>query len=66
MDSLKNLLKIINSVLASFFGVQGNKKYNEDNDYLEKNGFTPFLIVGIFLVIIFLSSLFFIVGMILK
>ena len=66
MDSLKNLLKIINSVLASFFGVQGNKKYDEDNDYLEKNGFTPFLIVGIFVVIIFLSSLFFIVGMILN
>jgi hypothetical protein len=66
MDSLKSLLKIIISVIASFFGVQGNKKYNEDNDYLEKNGFTPFLIVGIFLVIIFLSSLFFIVGMILK
>ena len=66
MNSLKNLLKIINSVLASFFGVQGNKKYDQDNDYLEKNGFTPFLIVGIFLVIIFLSSLFFIVEMILK
>jgi len=63
---LKSFLKIIQSVLASFFGVQGNNKYNEDNDYLEKNGFTPFLIVGIFLVIIFLSSLFFIVGMILK
>jgi hypothetical protein len=66
MNSLKNLLKIINSVLASFFGVQGNKKYDEDDDYLEKNGFTPFLIVGIFLVIIFLSGLFFIVEMILK
>ena len=57
MDSLKNLLKIINSVLASFVGVQGNKKYDEDNDYLEKNGFTPFLMVGIFLVIIFLKRL---------
>jgi len=66
MNSLKNLFKIINSVLASFFGVQGNKKYDEDNDYLEKNGFTPFLIVGIFLVIIFLSGLLFIVEMILK
>ena len=66
MNSLKNLLKIINSVLASFFGVQGNKKYDEDNDYLEKDGFTPFLIVGIFMVIIFLSGLLFIVGMILK
>jgi hypothetical protein len=66
MNSLKNLLKIINSVLASFFGVQGNKKYDEDNDYLEKNGFTPFLIVGIFLVILFLSGLLFIVEMILK
>jgi len=63
---MKNIIEIIKSVLASFAGVQGNKKYNQDNDYLEKNGFTPFLIVGIFLVIIFLSSLFFIVEIILK
>ena len=61
-----NLFKIIGSVLASFIGIQGDKKFNEDDAYLEKNGFTPFLIVGIFLVIIFLSSLFFIVGIILK
>jgi hypothetical protein len=59
-------LKIIQSVLASFFGVQGNKKYDEDNDYLEKNGFTPFIITGIFLVIIFLLSLKFIVSKILN
>ena len=60
------ILKLIFSVLASFFGVQGNKKYNEDNDYLEKNGFTPFIIVGIFLVIIFLLSLKFIISTILN
>lgn len=66
MLKIKVLIDLLTSVIASFFGVQGNKKYNEDNDYLEKNGFTPFLIVGIFLVILFLSSLSFIVGMILK
>ena len=60
------ILKLISSVLASFFGVQGNKKYAEDDDYLEKNGFTPFIIVGIFLVIIFLLSLKFIVSTILN
>lgn len=63
---MKNISEIIKSVLASFIGVQGNKKYEEDNDYLEKNGFTPFLIVGIFLVIIFLLSLIFIVEVIIK
>ena len=61
-----NLFKIIGSVLASFIGIQGDKKFNEDDAYLEKNGFRPFLIAGISLVIIFLSSLFFIVGIILK
>jgi hypothetical protein len=66
MFKIKVLIDLLTSVIASFFGVQGNKKYNEDNDYLEKNGFTPFLIVGIFLVILFLTSLSFIVGMILK
>ena len=63
---MKKIINIIHSVLASFIGIQNNKKFNEDNDFLEQNGFTPFLIVGIFVVIIFLSSLFFIVGMILK
>jgi len=61
-----NLFKIIGSVLASFIGIQGDKKFNEDDAYLEKNGFAPYLIAGIFLVLIFLSSLFFIVGIILK
>jgi hypothetical protein len=66
MKKTTNLFSIIKSVLASFIGVQGNKKYDEDNDYLEKKGFTPFLIVGIFIVIIFLFSLAFIVNIILN
>jgi len=66
MKKTKNLFSIVKSVLASFIGVQGNKKYDEDNDYLEKKGFTPFLIVGIFIVIIFLFSLAFIVNIILN
>jgi len=66
MKKTTNLFSIVKSVLASFIGVQGNKKYDEDNDYLEKKGFTPFLIVGIFLVIIFLLSLKFIVSIILN
>jgi hypothetical protein len=66
MKKTTNLFSIVKSVLASFIGVQGNKKYDEDNDYLEKKGFTPFLIVGIFIVIIFLFSLAFIVNIILN
>ena len=66
MKKTTNLFSIVKSVIASFIGVQGNKKYDEDNDYLEKKGFTPFLIVGIFIVIIFLFSLTFIVNIILN
>jgi hypothetical protein len=66
MKKTTNLFSIVKSVLASFIGVQGNKKYDEDNDYIEKKGFTPFLIVGIFIVIIFLFSLAFIVNIILN
>jgi hypothetical protein len=66
MKKTTNLFSIVKSVLASFIGIQGNKKYDEDNDYLEKKGFTPFLIVGIFIVIIFLFSLAFIVNIILN
>ena len=60
------IIEIIKSVLSSFIGIQGNAKFAKDDDFLEKNGFTPFLIVGIFLLILFLLSLFFIVGIILK
>jgi len=66
MKKIKKFLEIIHSVFASFVGIQTNKKYHEDDDYLEKNGFTPFLIVGILLVSIFLISLSLIVNAIIN
>jgi len=51
---MKNLFHIIQSVLAAFIGIQKNSKFNEDDKFIEKNGFMPYLIVGLFLALIFI------------
>ena len=45
------LYHIISSVLSAFFGVQNNKKFKEDEDFIEQNGVKYFLIVGFFIVV---------------
>ncbi len=56
------IISIIQSILSAFFGVQNNNKFNQDNDFIEKNGVRHFLIVGFIMVFIMLSLLSFIVG----
>jgi len=51
---MKTLINIIQSVLAAFIGIQKNSKFNEDDKFIEKNGFMPYLIVGLFLALIFI------------
>ena len=36
---MKTLLNIIQSVLAAFIGIQKNSKFNDDDKFIEKNGF---------------------------
>ena len=43
---LKGLLNLIKSVLAAFCGIQSNKKFNEDDDYIQKNGVSSFILIG--------------------
>ena len=57
-----NLFKIIQSVLSAFIGIQKNSKLNEDNNFIEKHGFMPYLLVGLCLALIFILSLIFIVS----
>jgi hypothetical protein len=33
---MKDLLLIIKSVLAAFCGIQSNKKFSEDDDYIKR------------------------------
>ena len=58
-------IKIFQSVLSAFFGIQNNQKLVEDDEFVEKYGIKYFLIFGFFLVIVFLVALYTIVHFIL-
>jgi len=62
---MKTLLNIIQSVLSAFIGIQKNSKFNDDDKFIEKNGFMPFLLVGFFLALIFIISIITVVSIIL-
>ena len=63
---MKTLLNIIQSVLAAFIGIQKNSKFNDDDKFIEKNGFLPYLLVGLFLALIFIFSIVTVVSIILE
>ena len=62
----KNLLSIIKSILAAFCGIQSNKKFNEDDDFIKKNGVSSYIFVGFTLVFLLGLMLYFIVDFILS
>ena len=63
---MKELLLIIKSVLAAFCGIQSNKKFNEDDDYIQKNGVSSYIFIGFTLVFLLGLILYFIVDFILS
>ena len=63
---MKDLLLIIKSVLAAFCGIQSNKKFSEDDDYIQKNGVSGYILIGFTLVFILGLILYFIVDFILS
>jgi hypothetical protein len=63
---MKDLLLIIKSVLAAFCGIQSNKKFSEDDDYIQKNGVSSYILIGFSLVFILGLILYFIVDFILS
>jgi len=63
---MKDLLLIIKSVLAAFCGIQSNKKFSEDDDYIQKNGVSSYILIGFTLVFILGLILYFIVYFILS
>ena len=56
---------ILRSIISAFFGVQSNAKLLKDDEFVEKYGIKYFLIFGVFLVIVFLVTLYTIVHFIL-
>jgi hypothetical protein len=63
---MKDLLLIIKSVLAAFCGIQSNKKFSEDDDYIQKNGVSSYILIGFALVFLLGLVLYFIVDFILS
>ena len=63
---MKNILLIIKSVLAAFCGIQSNKKFNEDDDYIQKNGVSSYILIGFTLVFLLGLILYFVVDFILS
>tara|TARA_B110000483_G_scaffold18158_1_gene20042 strand:+ start:299 stop:496 length:198 start_codon:yes stop_codon:yes gene_type:complete len=63
---LKSLLHVIRSVLAAFCGIQSNKKFNEDDDYIQENGVSSYILIGFTLVFLLGLILYFIVDFILN
>ncbi|MBT4571168.1 MAG: DUF2970 domain-containing protein [Nitrosomonadales bacterium] len=64
--NLKNLLSVSKSILAAFCGIQSNKKFDEDDNFIQKNGVSSFILIGFILVFILGLILYFIVGFILS
>ena len=52
IKKIKKLIFLIKSVLAAFCGIQSNKKFDQDDDYIQKNGVSSFILVGFVLVFI--------------
>ena len=63
---MKDLFLIVKSVLAAFCGIQSNKKFSEDDDYIQKNGVSSFIFLGFALVFLLGLVLYFIVDLILS
>jgi len=66
IKKIKKLIFLIKSVLAAFCGIQSNKKFDQDDDYIQKNGVSSFILVGFVLVFILGLILYFIVGLVLE
>ena len=59
------IFRIIQSVLAAFFGVQNNYKFKQDDKFIDENGVKYFLIVGFIIVFLLLGLLSLLVSFIL-
>jgi hypothetical protein len=62
----KTMLNIIKSILSAFFGIQSNKKFSQDDAFVQKHGIKYFLIIGFLVAILFLLALATLVNVILN
>ena len=60
------MLNIIKSILSAFFGIQNNRRFSQDDDFVEKHGIKYFVIIGFLVAILLLLTLAILVGIILN
>jgi hypothetical protein len=60
------MLNIIKSILSAFFGIQSNKKFSQDDAFVQKHGIKYFLIIGFLVAMLLLFTLATLVNVILN
>jgi hypothetical protein len=60
------MLNIIKSIISAFFGIQNNRKFSQDDAFVEKHGIKYFLIIGFVVAILLLLTLGILVNVILN
>lgn len=60
------MLNIIKSIISAFFGIQNNRKFSQDEAFVEKHGIKYFLIIGFVVAILLLLTLAILVNVILN
>ena len=60
------MLNIIKSIISAFFGIRNNRKFSQDEAFVEKHGIKYFLIIGFVVAILLLLTLGILVNVILN
>ena len=60
------MFSIIKSILSAFFGIQNNRKFSQDDAFVEKHGIKYFLIIGFVVAFLLLLTLAILVNIILN
>jgi hypothetical protein len=60
------MLRIIKSILSAFFGIQSNRKFSQDDAFVQKHGIKYFLIIGFLVAMLLLFTLATLVNVILN
>ena len=59
------LLQITWSIIAAFCGVQSDRVLDRDDAYIDEAGFTPYIIIGVIMTILFVLLIYGIVQVVL-
>ena len=60
------MFNIIKSIISAFFGIQNNRKFSQDDAFVEKHVIKYFLIIGFVVAILLLLTLAILVNVILN